>query len=707
MISLAQDTVNYLYRLESLLTVDEMYCEMLKYVENHCVYPVVQEAAANLYSVINDGVAGIIADIALKAANLAGEKTIDFALKTACDSCLPFAIIKAGFDWGVTLSNVLFKTGKTQELKDSLRSQAFLANCLALWTLDNGVEYLRSIDTDKETENGRKFYYSLYMVWKARINAEETLQNLLKTEKVEWCKNYSISVNVKNLLKSYQDQLFSEERMQKMLGVAISCPVNVEIYDASGTKILTLMDGKECQGYENGIYYYCSYNLLSEDYEKYIYYNAKDNYHINLVGADLGLVDCSVSSIDDNGNIVEYYFYNKEIDSDTVIMLDNISKDGIDYHIKKNDGEKIDLSMERKSPNVILATSLSLNKTSFEMKKNDKCLLTVSFVPINATNQNVTWSSSDETVALVNSDGVITAVASGTATISASLGDLKQNCEITVKESNSENLHCKHQYIWVTDKFPTRTEEGSKHLECLLCGSKIVFVSIPKIAVSNNDDKNVSDLGTVYLDAESEAIYKITKDDANARTASYLKTKATSGTLTVPDAIRFKGKTYNVTEIGNEAGSNNAKITKVIIGKNVTSVGQGAFSRCSKLKTVTIGKGVTSIGKNAFFGCSQLKTVAIGKNVTSIKSKAFSRCVSLKQVVIPSKVKNIGSKAFYGCRGLKKLTMKTTKLTGKSIGSKAFSGVSKKVTVKVPKGKLKSYKKLLRKKGIGKKAKVK
>lgn len=285
------------------------------------------------------------------------------------------------------------------------------------------------------------------------------------------------------------------------------------------------------------------------------------------------------------------------------------------------------------------------------------------------------------------------------------MGTVAKNFEI-YKEGEDAGNPCVHQYVWITDKFPTQTEEGSKHLECLLCGDKIAFVKIPKIASSNNNGKNVSDLGTIYLDAASEAIYKITKDDANDRTASYLKTKVAFGTLAVPDSIQFQGKTFNVTEISDGASFNNMQITKVIIGNNVTSVGQGAFSGCSKLKTVTIGKAVTSIGKNAFFGCSQLKTVAIGKNVTSIKSKAFSRCVSLKQVVIPSKVKNIGSKVFYGCSGLKKLTIKTTKLTGKSIGSKAFSGVSKKVTVKVPKSKLKSYKKLLKKKGIGKKAKV-
>lgn len=436
-ISFAQDTVNYLYQLESLLTADEMYCEMLIYVKNNCVYSVVQEAAANLYSVINNGVAGIISDISLKAANLAGNKILDFVLDKAIEGCLPLTIIKAGFDWGVTISNVLFKTGTIQELKDSLRSQAYFANCLALWTLENGKKYIGSIGTDEEIVNGKKFYYSLYMVWKARINAEETLQSLLKTEGIEWCKNYSTSVKVKDCLESYKDHIFTDEKMQNMLGIAVACPVNLEVYDESGTKLLTLLDGIESQGFENGIYYYCSFNTLSEDYEKYIYYNEENNYSIKLEGTDLGLVDCAVSSIDDDGRAVEYYFNNEKIDNNTVMIIDNISKDSVEYKVEKKDGAETSLKMEKRSSDVIVATAISLDISAFEMEINDRYLLTVSFQPVNATNQNVVWKSSNSDIVSVNNDGLITAKDLGTATISVSQGNLIQTCEITVKEKKS------------------------------------------------------------------------------------------------------------------------------------------------------------------------------------------------------------------------------------------------------------------------------
>ena len=47
------------------------------------------------------------------------------------------------------------------------------------------------------------------------------------------------------------------------------------------------------------------------------------------------------------------------------------------------------------------------------------------------------------------------------------------------------------------------------------------------------------------------------------------------------------------------------------------------------------------------------------------------------------------------------------KVTSKNVGSKAFKGIHAKATIKVPKSKLKNYKKLLKARGVGKKAKIK
>ena len=93
--------------------------------------------------------------------------------------------------------------------------------------------------------------------------------------------------------------------------------------------------------------------------------------------------------------------------------------------------------------------------------------------------------------------------------------------------------------------------------------------------------------------------------------------------------------------------------------------------------------------------------------MATIGDKAFYKCTALTKVTIPSKVNKIGKQAFYGCKNLKNITIKTTKLTSNKVGSKAFKNISSKATIKVPKSKLKAYKKLLKAKGVSSKAKIK
>ena len=119
---------------------------------------------------------------------------------------------------------------------------------------------------------------------------------------------------------------------------------------------------------------------------------------------------------------------------------------------------------------------------------------------------------------------------------------------------------------------------------------------------------------------------------------------------------------------------------------------------------------VTSIGNNAFKNNKKLKKVTIGSNVTSIGNSAFKNCTAFKKVVIPAKVKQIGKKAFYNCKKLRSLTIKTKKLTAKTVGARAFTKTGSsnyaKLKVKVPKKKYTAYVKMLKKKGLSARAKV-
>ena len=70
-------------------------------------------------------------------------------------------------------------------------------------------------------------------------------------------------------------------------------------------------------------------------------------------------------------------------------------------------------------------------------------------------------------------------------------------------------------------------------------------------------------------------------------------------------------------------------------------------------------------------------------------------------------IHTIGKQAFAGCKNLKSIRIKTPYLTKKSVGTKAFKGISVKAKIKVPKKQLKAYKKLLKAKGVAKSVKIK
>ncbi|MBP5582445.1 MAG: leucine-rich repeat protein, partial [Bacteroidales bacterium] len=132
--------------------------------------------------------------------------------------------------------------------------------------------------------------------------------------------------------------------------------------------------------------------------------------------------------------------------------------------------------------------------------------------------------------------------------------------------------------------------------------------------------------------------------------------------LSIPQTVSFKGTTYNVTSIGDNAfnyrfceGENYMfesfyyklckTLTSVTIPQSVTSIGNGAFSYCENLTSIAIPNSVTSIGDNAFYACENLTSVTIPQSVTSIGSGTFYNC-NLVSINIPESVTSIGNNAF-------------------------------------------------------------
>ena len=88
----------------------------------------------------------------------------------------------------------------------------------------------------------------------------------------------------------------------------------------------------------------------------------------------------------------------------------------------------------------VLVTSVTLDQQALSLTVDDTAQLTATVQPEDAYNKNVTWSSSDTSVATVGSDGLVTAVAPGAATITVTTqdGSFTVQCTVTVESSESE-----------------------------------------------------------------------------------------------------------------------------------------------------------------------------------------------------------------------------------------------------------------------------
>jgi hypothetical protein len=91
-------------------------------------------------------------------------------------------------------------------------------------------------------------------------------------------------------------------------------------------------------------------------------------------------------------------------------------------------------------------------------------------------------------------------------------------------------------------------------------------------------------------------------------------------TVTIPADITVSGSgndgTYDVVGIGNEAFSNNTKVTDLDLSgaTYLTVIGDFAFTACRGFnESLTIGNAVTTIGEMAFSGCTGFKVSVSAK----------------------------------------------------------------------------------------------
>lgn len=80
----------------------------------------------------------------------------------------------------------------------------------------------------------------------------------------------------------------------------------------------------------------------------------------------------------------------------------------------------------------VMASAVTLDKTELNLYTGDTAALTAAIQPEDTTDPTIAWTTTDAEVASVQ-NGVVTAGKTGTATITASCGEAKAQCAVTVK----------------------------------------------------------------------------------------------------------------------------------------------------------------------------------------------------------------------------------------------------------------------------------
>ncbi len=260
-------------------------------------------------------------------------------------------------------------------------------------------------------------------------------------------------------------------------------------------------------------------------------------------------------------------------------------------------------------------------KSSISMYPSEQVQLGFELEPWNLKDYELIWSSTNEKVATVDEEGIITGLKEGSATIT-----------LKVKVDGKTSTLMASTRVTVKSEFVI---EGTTLVAYKGLGGNVV---IP-------DDE-----GILYIGAFAFSLYttdyqiKIEEDDYDAA-----KTPASNNTVTsvtIPsDVMEVKKYAfYNCTALETVIFKTDAE------GESCPYIREYAFANNTKLKNINLDK-VELIGERAFANCESLENIDIS-NVYAIGYQAFRDCTALKYVDITA-LRNAAGEEFLNCTNLK------------------------------------------------------
>ena len=213
------------------------------------------------------------------------------------------------------------------------------------------------------------------------------------------------------------------------------------------------------------------------------------------------------------------------------------------------------------------SVTLNKNETTIEVGSSETLVATIN--PANADVQEVTWTSSNEKVATVSADGVVTAIAEGSATITAKAEGKSAKCKVTVP----------HVYVPVEsitlDKTETTIVVGST--EKLTATVNPDNADYPQVTWTSSDESvaTVSSEGVVTAIAEGTAIITATAEDKSATctvTVPHVDVPVESVTLSKTSLTLKAGDSETLTATVNPENADDKSVSWKSSDENVATV---------------------------------------------------------------------------------------------------------------------------------------
>ena len=250
---------------------------------------------------------------------------------------------------------------------------------------------------------------------------------------------------------------------------------------------------------------------------------------------------------------------------------------------------------------VIPVSSVSLNQTYVDILKNSTINLIATVLPENAYNKTLSWKSNKTSVATVDQNGMVTAKAVGTATITATTTDgtnLSASCEIhvynvatsitlnetlitlnvgeseilTVTISPNNTLAQQYPIQWTSSNTSVATVDASGKITAIKNGTAIITASTTDGSnLSATCQVTVRTLATsIALDRSQIIMYK---NDFDALTATILPETTSNKN------VSWASSNNSIVSVDN-AGNINAKATGIATITATTTDGTNLSASC-------------------------------------------------------------------------------------------------------------------------------